>query len=183
MDLILDYLPISDMFAVAQTSHKMQEMVYDDARWVKRLRHIGVWNEEQAKNWNRKDHGEAVNIVKLAGKDIECSYKPHAAGWSKEHDAIESDFVTEQTSAVLATKGFGGVLNILAEAQSIRGQGRKQYGKIYLQLYPYCKNIVKLFTTIAQKNVDHETGWKYVFYQSRLFPEFKSPENHAQMIS
>ncbi|KAF2109048.1 secretion pathway protein Sls2/Rcy1 [Lophiotrema nucula] len=46
---ILDYLPIPDMFRFAQTSKRMQEMVYDDTRWVQRLKSMGIWNETEAR--------------------------------------------------------------------------------------------------------------------------------------
>lgn len=49
INTILDYLPISDMFTFARTSKRMQEMVYDDTRWVHRLKSMGCWNDVEAK--------------------------------------------------------------------------------------------------------------------------------------
>lgn len=46
---ILDYLPIPDMLRFARTSKRMQEMVYDDTRWVQRLKSMGCWNETEAR--------------------------------------------------------------------------------------------------------------------------------------
>jgi recyclin-1 len=46
---ILDYLPIPDQLSFARTSKRMQEMVYEDSRWVSRLRSMGVWNEGEAR--------------------------------------------------------------------------------------------------------------------------------------
>lgn len=46
---ILDFLPVSDLFSFAGTSRRMREMVYDDTRWVQRLRSMGVWNEGEAR--------------------------------------------------------------------------------------------------------------------------------------
>ncbi|KAF2710513.1 secretion pathway protein Sls2/Rcy1 [Pleomassaria siparia CBS 279.74] len=46
---ILDYLPIVDMFSFARTSKRMQEMVYDDTRWIQRLKSMGCWNEAEAR--------------------------------------------------------------------------------------------------------------------------------------
>lgn len=37
------------MFAFARTSKRMQEMVYDDTRWVQRLKSMGCWNDVEAK--------------------------------------------------------------------------------------------------------------------------------------
>ncbi|KAA8575284.1 hypothetical protein EYC84_004465 [Monilinia fructicola] len=46
---ILDYLPIPDLMKFARTSKRMQEMVYEDSRWVSRLKSMGVWNEGEAR--------------------------------------------------------------------------------------------------------------------------------------
>ncbi|PSN60546.1 hypothetical protein BS50DRAFT_639962 [Corynespora cassiicola Philippines] len=46
---ILDYLPIPDMFRFARTSKRMQEMVYDDTRWIQRLKSMGCWNDTEAR--------------------------------------------------------------------------------------------------------------------------------------
>ncbi|AEO56865.1 hypothetical protein MYCTH_2302278, partial [Thermothelomyces thermophilus ATCC 42464] len=46
---ILDYLPVADQLRFARTSRRMREMVYDDTRWVARLRSMGCWNEAEAR--------------------------------------------------------------------------------------------------------------------------------------
>ncbi|CZT02577.1 related to Sls2 protein [Rhynchosporium graminicola] len=55
---ILDYLPIPDLMSFARTSKRMLEMVYEDSRWVQRLKVMGVWNEGEA----RKRFEEAVKM-------------------------------------------------------------------------------------------------------------------------
>ncbi len=47
--LILDYLPVPDLVHFAQVSRRLQEMVYDDTRWIQKLKTIGVWNEAEAR--------------------------------------------------------------------------------------------------------------------------------------
>lgn len=37
------------MFTFARTSKRMQEMVYDDTRWIQRLKSMGCWNDVEAK--------------------------------------------------------------------------------------------------------------------------------------
>lgn len=49
MVTILDYLPVSDLLRWARTSSRMREMVYDDTRWVARLKVMGLWNEAEAR--------------------------------------------------------------------------------------------------------------------------------------
>lgn len=46
---ILDFLPVADLFRFARTSKRMQEMVYDDTRWIQRLKSMGCWNEAEAR--------------------------------------------------------------------------------------------------------------------------------------
>lgn len=46
---ILDYLPVSDLMRFARASSRMREMVYDDTRWVARLKSMGLWNELEAR--------------------------------------------------------------------------------------------------------------------------------------
>ncbi|KAK5113883.1 hypothetical protein LTR85_010416 [Meristemomyces frigidus] len=46
---ILDYLPVPDLLRFARVSRRLQEMVYDDTRWIQKLQAIGVWNESEAR--------------------------------------------------------------------------------------------------------------------------------------
>lgn len=46
---ILDYVPVQELMRFARVSRRLQEMVYDDTRWVQKLRIIGVWNENEAR--------------------------------------------------------------------------------------------------------------------------------------
>ncbi|KAF7194997.1 F-box protein pof6 [Pseudocercospora fuligena] len=46
---ILDYLPVDDLLRFARVSHRLQEMVYDDTRWIQKLRSMGAWNEAEAR--------------------------------------------------------------------------------------------------------------------------------------
>ncbi|KAF2725501.1 secretion pathway protein Sls2/Rcy1 [Polychaeton citri CBS 116435] len=46
---ILDYLPVSDLMSFARVSRRLNEMVYDDTRWVQKLRAVGAWNDVEAR--------------------------------------------------------------------------------------------------------------------------------------
>ncbi|EAQ85958.1 hypothetical protein CHGG_07211 [Chaetomium globosum CBS 148.51] len=46
---ILDHLPVADQLRFARVSRRMREMVYDDSRWVARLRALGCWDEAAAR--------------------------------------------------------------------------------------------------------------------------------------
>lgn len=46
---MLDYLAIPELMRFARVSRRMREMVYDDTRWVQRLRLMECWNENEAR--------------------------------------------------------------------------------------------------------------------------------------
>lgn len=46
---ILDYTPVSDLMQCARASRRMQEMVYDDTRWIQKLKSMGLWNDAEAR--------------------------------------------------------------------------------------------------------------------------------------
>ena len=46
---ILDYLPVPDLLRFARVSRRLQEMVYDDTRWIQKLNAMGAWNEAEAR--------------------------------------------------------------------------------------------------------------------------------------
>lgn len=59
---ILDYLPVSDLARCARVSRRLQEMVYDDTRWIQKLKAMGVWNDGEARqrfDENMKKKAEA----------------------------------------------------------------------------------------------------------------------------
>jgi recyclin-1 len=47
--MVLDYLPVPDQFRFARASRRLREMVYDDTRWVARLKSMGCWDELEAR--------------------------------------------------------------------------------------------------------------------------------------
>lgn len=46
---ILDYVAVPDLLRFARVSRRLNEMVYDDTRWIAKLQLIGVWNESEAR--------------------------------------------------------------------------------------------------------------------------------------
>ncbi|GAB1314970.1 F-box protein: endocytic membrane traffic, recycling ReCYcling 1 [Madurella fahalii] len=74
---ILDYLPVADLMRFARTSRRMREMVYDDTRWVARLRSMGCWDEvearrrfEEAMALRRRTRGDTVGSVSGLGGGV-----------------------------------------------------------------------------------------------------------------
>lgn len=72
---ILDYLPVSDLMRFARASSRMREMVYDDTRWVARLKSMGLWNELEA----RRRFDDAVRRRKEA-QERDAKERAAAAG-------------------------------------------------------------------------------------------------------
>jgi len=55
MEAIVNYLAIPDLLRFARISRRMHEMVYDDARWVERLKKMGCWNDTEARTRGEKN--------------------------------------------------------------------------------------------------------------------------------
>ncbi|KAL8934727.1 MAG: hypothetical protein Q9216_005765 [Gyalolechia sp. 2 TL-2023] len=56
---------VTDLIHFARASKRMKEMVYDDTRWVQRLRSMGCWNEAEARKraeaaWRRRAGSQAL---------------------------------------------------------------------------------------------------------------------------
>jgi len=47
--IVLNYLPVPDLLRAARVSRKVHEMVYDDTRWIQKLKLLGVWSEAEAR--------------------------------------------------------------------------------------------------------------------------------------
>ncbi|KAK5681584.1 F-box protein: endocytic membrane traffic, recycling ReCYcling 1 [Elasticomyces elasticus] len=67
--VILDYLPVPELVRFARVSRRLQEMVYDDTRWVQKLRLVSAWDEVEA----RRRFEEALRRKAEAqrGKEVE----------------------------------------------------------------------------------------------------------------
>jgi len=49
LEHIVDYMSVSTQLVFARTSHAMRDMVYDDTRWVAKLKAMGAWKEDEAR--------------------------------------------------------------------------------------------------------------------------------------
>lgn len=91
---ILDYLPVSDLMRFARTSSRMREMVYDDTRWVARLKSMGMWNEVEA----RRRFDEAMRRRKEA-QEKEARERAAAAAAAASNGYAPSDAAGRQIGA------------------------------------------------------------------------------------
>ncbi|KAI1477174.1 exocyst complex component Sec10-like protein [Daldinia eschscholtzii] len=187
---ILDYLPIPDLLRFARTSSRMREMVYDDTRWVARLKSMGCWNELEA----RKRFEEAVKRKRDAAARPNANGAPNPVAGRQASTTIFDATLEEERRKAQEDRalqlqesrldGFetlslaqsqskspyedpDALLNVLKNVRSIRGHARQEYGKIYGALAPF------YFDLARAKN----------HTEPIVFKVFRDPERQAQMLS
>ncbi|KJZ75553.1 hypothetical protein HIM_05016 [Hirsutella minnesotensis 3608] len=181
---ILDYLPVSDQMRVARTSRRLQEMVYDDTRWVSRLKSMGCWDEREA----RRRFEESVRRRREAAE--KAAGQSNGAGGGGGYSATLFDASVEEQRHKrpmselrdgFETMSLGGgpgrdpsqaqdpdsYLDVLQHVKSIRGGARQEYGKIYGALAPFYFDLVK-----ARNHADPV-----------IFKAFRDPERQARMLA
>ncbi|KAK8004416.1 hypothetical protein PG989_004135 [Apiospora arundinis] len=184
---ILDYLPVSDQISFAKTSRRMKEMVYDDTRWISRLRSMGCWDEAEA----RRRFEEAIKRKREAAERSAAAAAgatPLAAKRTTLFDAGQEEERRKKLAEEAArapeirVDGFetlslhastknsqedpSTILDIYKNVRSIRGYARQEYGKIYGALAPF-------YYDLAQAKSHTEPA---------VFKAFRDPEKQAQML-
>ncbi|KAI8658349.1 F-box domain-containing protein [Fusarium keratoplasticum] len=175
---ILDYLPVADQMRCARASHRLREMVYDDTRWVSRLKSMGCWDEIEA----RKRFEDAVRRRREAAKAASQANAPSAqpvgttlfdASLEEAKNRTMSDIRDGfETMSVGATsknpaEDPAAYLDVFKKVRSIRGGARHEYGKIYGALAPFYYDLAR-----AKSHAD-----------PIVFQAFRDPERQAQMLS
>ncbi|KAJ2990302.1 hypothetical protein NUW58_g3018 [Xylaria curta] len=187
---ILDYLPVPDLMRFARTSSRMREMVYDDTRWVAKLKNMGVWNDLEAKRrfedaMKRKRDAAARTIANSGPVPFdskEGSTTIFDAAIEEERRKIEAIQPPRQSEATV--DGFEtlslnpnqprspfedpiALLEVLKNVRSVRGHARQEFGKVYGALAPF-------YFDLAQAKTHTEPV---------VFKVFRDPERQAQMLS
>ncbi|MBE3045364.1 F-box-like domain-containing protein, partial [Candidatus Bathyarchaeota archaeon] len=180
---ILDYLPVFDLMRAARASRRFREMVYDDTRWVTRLKSMGCWDEAEAK----RRFEDAMRRRREAAEKAKAA---QGAAQGKATSTTLFDAVTEEdrrqraasTTANTVADGFetmsltaakdpsqdsGAILDVFKNVRSIRGFARQEYGKIYGAVAPFYYDLIH-----AKSHVD-----------PIVFKAFRDPERQAQMLS
>ncbi|KAI9882841.1 MAG: peroxisome biogenesis factor 10 [Watsoniomyces obsoletus] len=181
---VLDYLPIPDLLRFAQVSKRYQEMVYDDARWIKRLINMGCWDEAEAR---RHSEGSLRGSV---GSKSQWNRGPgshlHSKETTKSGTHIGAQMAVMHGSmmdgpglqgspgleklGLLSTKIQAEPLLIrvvLSQVNSIRGLARQEYGKVYGALAPFYLDIIR-----ASNHTE-----------PILFRHFQAPTEQARMLA
>ncbi|THX99277.1 hypothetical protein D6D03_07325 [Aureobasidium pullulans] len=149
---ILDYLPVSDLTRCARVSKRLQEMVYDDTRWVSRLRHMGVWNETEArqryeeskkKRLSGRPHAGSVTLFDAHDEEekVRKSLEQAATPRRPRHSSVTDGF-DDMTLSQNPSFDAKAATTALRRVRSIRGQARQEYGKVHGALGPFYYNLV-----------------------------------------
>jgi recyclin-1 len=180
---------------VARTSRKMREMVYDDTRWVIRLRSMGVWDEAEAKkrfeDAVRRRREAAESAHDRQGESHGASSHQHPQGQTKQSTTTLFDATAEQQSPppheqTLPSRAVDGfetlsletknrnspedptaILDVFKNVRSMRGFARQEYGKIHGALAPFYYDLIQ-----AKSHAD-----------PIVFKVFRDPERQAQMLA
>ncbi|KAI5461102.1 exocyst complex component Sec10-like protein [Mariannaea sp. PMI_226] len=184
---ILDYLPVADQLRCARASRRLQEMVYDDTRWVSRLKSMGCWDEQEARRRfedavrRRREAAERAKKAAAQGKAPDGTQQPPTT--TTLFDATAEEERRNQSATMDVRDGFetmtlgapssnpaedpAAYLDVFKQVRSIRGGARQEYGKIYGALAPFYFDLVK-----AKTHADPV-----------VFKAFRDPEKQAQMLS
>lgn len=193
---ILDYLPVPDMIRFARTSKRMREMVYDDTRWIQRLKSMGCWNDQEARKrfedamkrkleaQRSREAEEALRTGAMingsvnglagggettlfdAGMEEERLRSSHELPLRARRGTMDSGFSPIESS----TPDYRDpefALNVLSNARSARGFARQEYGKIYGALAPYYFDLAR-----SRSHMDPV-----------LFRVYRDPEQQAKMLA
>ncbi|EME80135.1 uncharacterized protein MYCFIDRAFT_189789 [Pseudocercospora fijiensis CIRAD86] len=96
---VLDYLPVDDLLRFARVSHRLQEMVYDDTRWIQKLKSMGAWNEAEARQrveeaMKRKTEAQlAKQASNQQGINGTTAVRPHAGSVTLFDAGVEEEKV------------------------------------------------------------------------------------------
>jgi recyclin-1 len=148
LEHVLSYLPVPDQLLFARTSRSLRDMVYDDSRWIARLKSMGVWNEDEAKSLAEEELVLSAEAEKKAREeavlrrqvvfDAAIERKKFQGGdlldLQVEEAFGEFQSVTMETAAS-PVEGMS-PLKVLEGVVSRRGQARYEFGRVYEVLAP-----------------------------------------------
>ncbi|KAI0840232.1 exocyst complex component Sec10-like protein [Hypoxylon sp. FL0890] len=187
---IIDYLPVPDQLRFARTSKRMCEMVYDDTRWIARLKSMGCWNELEARRrfeeaMKRKreaaarsnaNGGPNPNAARQASTTIFDAALEEERRKIQESQALQAQELRVDGFETLSLKPSqskspyedpAALLEVLKNVRSIRGHARQEYGKVYGALAPFYFDLARAKTHT----------------EPIVFKVFRDPERQAQMLS
>ncbi|KIW17448.1 hypothetical protein PV08_04642 [Exophiala spinifera] len=191
LTVVVDYLDVPDLLRFARTSRRMGEMVYEDGRWVRRLKAMGCWNEAEARkraesaptstSVDRRQSTIDRNVVNGKGKpevlfDMESSpvtqrRQTNLQSSLRPQSGTDGFDKAEMANSQGPPQGVYGApeaaLSVFEHVRSVRGHARQEYGKIYKLLSPFYRDLATTSNPL----------------QSTVFTDFSLPEQQAQLLA
>ncbi|PGH34357.1 recyclin-1 [[Emmonsia] crescens] len=180
---ILDYLPPADLIRVARASKLLREMVYEDSRWVQRLKRMGCWDDLEARKLVEQSNPHLRSQMSVPVPTIHLQAPPSdkPPGENKTDGIAIANGITDKWHTSFDTTGFPtgtgsnnlihlnaiAALSVFSRVRSIRGKAREEYGKVHAAIYPFYKDI-------------DTTGGSM---DSMVFKVYDMPEDQAQMLA
>lgn len=170
----------------------MREMVYDDARWVPRLKSMGCWSDTEARqrfeDAMRRRRETIERSTANANGTNPAAAQQQPASTTLFDAAVEEERrkkAIEDAAKVVEGRSDGfetlnlrpgpskspyedpeALLGVLKSVQSVRGHARQEYGRVYGALAPFYFNLVQ-----ARSHTE-----------PIVFQVFRDPERQAQML-
>ena len=181
LERIVDYMPVQTQLRFARTNHAMKEMIYDDSRWVTKLKAMGVWNEEDARRAAEEEITRRREATQRAKEEAVLGRAVTNGSYTTLFDqAIEQKKFGVLPAAPVKTtddlldlqldspEGFGefqsvsafsdeklvdsvSPLSVLSSVISRRGLARSEFGRVYGTLSP-------LYIDLANSNSLEESA-------------------------
>ncbi|KAJ8113750.1 hypothetical protein ONZ43_g5082 [Nemania bipapillata] len=164
-------------------------MVYDDTRWVARLKSMGVWSDLEAKRRvedairRKRDAaartaagggsapvGNKESSTTIFDAAIEEERRMAEAIQARQLESTVDGFETlslKPTQSRSPLEDPTALIDVLKNVRSIRGHARQEFGKVYGALAPF-------YFDLAQAKTHTEPV---------VFKVFRDPERQAQMLS
>ncbi len=188
--VIADYLVVPDLLRLARVSRRMHEMVYEDSRWVARLKRMGCWDEAEARRRaessllevqarrkstidrslvNGKGRPEILFSADASNTPVRVRHTlqtPLKVG-VEPADGFDLVTLSSPSAQTPGTEHTSSALTAVQNVRSIRGRARQEYGKVYRAVGKFYNDAI---TTTSPKN-------------TLIQKTYADPIEQAQMLS
>lgn len=199
--MILQHMAVPELMRFSQTSKRMQEMVYDDSRWVAKLRDMGCWNEAEARqrveaSMRRKLDGMKSGEPPGGGKAESGPADANSPGLRKPN-GIVFDAGSEQTpKQVVRRSRTGSSVDKSFEGATPNGSGSQVNGSLSDADHDHplhALDHVRSVRGAARQEYGRVYGALAPFYwdvvsksrsrHARIFRDFQEPQKQARMLA
>ena len=169
-------------------------MIYEDSRWVARLRKMGCWNEAEARrraedSWseiqarrkstidrslvNGKGRPEVLFNAERPTKSARGAptiQTPHKDR-SDPSDGFDPVALSSPSSQTLFTEEPGSALKAAQNVRSVRGRARQEYGKVYRAVGKF---YIDAITTTSPKNTLIQRTYSIPVEQAQMLSQVRT---------